>query len=264
MAWRGLGVPSCGQECSEARGLPFPEPDPSSSKCLFNFSSFCRQTSWGSERFPETSCPRSHRTSQNQSGPDTPYLLIPQLFGSPATSLSLEATRLHSQPDLLLTGAPAIQTGIRGLKETRATLDPLEVQAEWATQDPLVPWAPGLPGLKGTKGPRKHQGPAGQPSRSRETEPPDERQRGQFSERSSPNCGERVPEQHGQVPLLCPRLLLFHLPGGVPSGTSACPSGPLGGTRSSPWASVTSTARTSAGGVWEHGTASPAGRPGLD
>lgn len=28
------------------------------------------------------------------------------------------------------------------LKETRATLDPLEIQAEWATQDPLVPWGP--------------------------------------------------------------------------------------------------------------------------
>ena len=68
---------------------------------------------------------------------------MPQLFGSPATSLRSGGYQtLTPNLTFLPTGAPAIQTGIRGLKGDQGDPGPLEVQAEWATQDPLVPWGP--------------------------------------------------------------------------------------------------------------------------
>lgn len=72
-----------------------------------------------------------------------PYPLIPQLSGAPATSLRSGGYQTLS-PNLTfsLQGPLPSRRGSVALKETRVTLDPLEIQAEWATQDPLVPWGP--------------------------------------------------------------------------------------------------------------------------
>lgn len=90
--------PAVGRSAVKPGDCLFPEPDPSPSVCSISLHFVGKQA--GAQGGRDT-CPRSHRTSQNQSGPDTPLPSYATAIWVP--SHLPEVWRLpdsHSQSDL--------------------------------------------------------------------------------------------------------------------------------------------------------------------